>query len=145
MDFVGGNDGSITPDPDTEFDQEHIDRTLAAMQFFRGNAEHLERFTRRVQELGRDGSDTVITLLNVDDPKGGILANILMPGHDWQQYRDAGEIPVARGLAGKDGIPEFLEGVGYADAAVELSATNALKVVVLDSGVALVLEVKFGV
>jgi len=67
-----------------------------------------------------------------------------MSGHDWQHYRDAGELPVARELAQKRGIPEFLEAHGYMAAAQELAETNDLRVVVLDSEVALVLDVDFG-
>jgi hypothetical protein len=143
MEFLSGSDGPIIPDPSKSPTNEQLERTQVAMDFFRGNAERMRHFKQRVEELGRTGEDTVITLLDVDDPGGRVLADILMPGHDWQRYRDAGEIPVARGLAAKDGIPEFLEDAGYESAASELSATNDLRVVVLNSGVALLLEVEF--
>ncbi len=143
MEFLSSLDGSIIPDPSQSPTREQLERTQAAMEFFKGNAERVRHFTQRVEELGRTGEDTVITLIDVDDRVGKVLADMLMPGHDWQRYRDAGEIPVARGLAAKDGIPEFLKDAGYELAANELLATNDLRVVVLNSGVALVLDVEF--
>lgn len=143
MEFLAGLNGPIIPDPETAATGEQLARTQSAMDFFRANAERIKHFKQRVAELGRSGQDTVITLINVDDPIGGDLADILMPGNDWQRYRDAGELPVARGLASKDGIPEFLEDSGYDIAARELAVTSDLMLVVLDAGVALVLNVDF--
>ena len=145
VEFITGPDGPIIPDPESAATDEHLASTESAMDLFRANAERVKHFERRVGELGRSGRDTVITVLNVDDPLGGVLADILMPGHDWQRYRDAGEIPVARGLASKSGLPEFLEEAGYSIAAGELAGTDDLRVLVLDSGVALVLGVDFTV
>jgi len=143
MEFLSGRDGPIIPDPDEAASADYIERTQAAMDLFRANAERMQHFSQRVKALGRTGRDTVITLIDVDDPVGGVLAEALMPGHDWQSYRDAGEIPVARGLAAKDGMPEFLSEAGYTLAADELRATDDLRVVVLSSGVALVMDVAF--
>lgn len=141
MEFLSGSEGPIIPDPDQPVDAERLARTEAAMNIFRGNAERIMHFQRRAEELGRSGRDTVITLANADDPAGGVLAELLMPGHDWQQYRDAGEIPVARGLALKSGIVNFLEEAGYTTAAAELANTDDLRVVVLEAEVALVMEI----
>ena len=143
FDFIAGPDGPVIPDPDQTTDSEYLARTQTAMELFRGNIERLEHFKRRVDELGLSGNDAVITLINVDDPNGSILANVLMPEHDWQRYRDAGEIPVARGLAKKDGVHGFLMAAGYNNAADELASTSDIRVVVLDAGVALVMDVNF--
>jgi len=113
------------------------------MDLFQANAERIQHFKQRVEELGRSGEDTVVTLLNVDDPMGNILADFLMPEYDWQRYRDAGEVPVARGLAAKDGILTFLQEAGYTIAAQELADTNDLRVLVMDAEVALILDVRF--
>ncbi|HSX00589.1 MAG TPA: hypothetical protein VLH38_06160 [Patescibacteria group bacterium] len=143
MEFIAGQNGPIIPGPDKTVTNEQFVRTQTAMELFRANAERIWHFKQRAEELGRGGQDTVITLINVDDPVGGMLADVLMPGHDWQRYRDAGELPIARGLAGKDGIPEFLEAAGYNVAAAELAGASELMVVVLDAEVALVLDVDF--
>lgn len=143
MEFLVGPSGQVVLDPEKSATDEQIARSQSAMDFFQANAERIRHYKQRVEDLGRTGQDTVITLINVDDPIGRVLADILMPGHDWQTYRDAGEIPVARGLASKSGIPEFLEGVGYGVAASELLGTNDLRVVVLDVDIALVLDVEY--
>lgn len=145
MEFLTDRDGVVIPDPEAVITEDELARCQSAMDFFSGNAEHIKRFKQKAEELGRSGQDTVITLINVDDPCGAILADVLMPGHDWQRYRDAGEIPVARGLAGKDGIPDFLEEAGYPSAASDLLHTDDLMVVVLDAGIALVLNVDFDI
>ena len=51
-------------------------------------ADRVAHFRRRVVALSLPPSSVVIVLLNVDDPHGGALADVLMPGHDWQVYRD---------------------------------------------------------
>jgi hypothetical protein len=142
MEFQASSDGPIIPNLE-KATGEHIERTQRAMDFFRANADRIEYFKQRAEELRRSGHDPIITLINVDDPVGSILADILMPGHDWQSYRDNGEIPVARGLASKTGIPDFLEECGYTIAAGELAANDSITVLVLDAEVALVLDVEF--
>lgn len=143
MEFSVGRDGPIVPEPEHAATPEQLARTQTAMDLFQANAERIQHFKQRVEELGRSGEDTVVTLLNVDDPMGNILADFLMPEYDWQRYRDAGEVPVARGLAAKDGILTFLQEAGYTIAAQELADTNDLRVLVMDAEVALILDVRF--
>jgi len=97
----------------------------------------IEHFTKRMTALGQNADTVVIVLLNVDDPNGGALADALMPGHDWQAMRDQGQIPFARGLAGREGIQEALEVIDK-DAAKKLRETvlGSKRVVVVDHGVA---------
>lgn len=99
------------------------------------NADRVAHFKRRVAELGRLPTEVVIVVLAVDDKFGGALAKILMPGHDWQAYRDRGEVPFARGLAGREGIEEALDTFDK-EAAAKLRETRDLAVVVVDRGVA---------
>lgn len=99
------------------------------------NRERVEHFTRRADELGRSPLDVVIVILAVDDPFGGALADALMPGHDWQAIRARGEIPLARGLAGRAGIQDALDSVDP-EAGKKLWASESLSVVVVDRGVA---------
>ncbi|HMG13699.1 MAG TPA: hypothetical protein VK571_10995 [Gemmatimonadaceae bacterium] len=51
----------------------------------------------------------MLLILNVDDLLGDELAAMLMPGHDWQAYRDQGQVPFARGLAGRQWMQGILE------------------------------------
>lgn len=99
------------------------------------NTDRVKHFKQRLGELGKTASDTVIVLLNVDDNYGGAIAEILMPGFDWQEIRDRGEIPFARGLAGKEGIAGIL-GTFDKEAATKLRDMEHVAVVVVDHGVA---------
>lgn len=99
------------------------------------NVERIEHFKHRVAERGLTASDVVIVILNVDDVHGGLLAEKLMPGTNWQEIRDRGEVPFARGLAGREGIQGVL-GTFDKDAAGKLERMTDIAVVVVDHGVA---------
>lgn len=99
------------------------------------NFDRVKHFKQRMQELGKSTSEVVIVILNVDDVHGGPIADILMPGTNWQEIRNRGEVPYARGLAGREGIQETLE-LFDAEAAIKLHDLNGLAVVVVDYGIA---------
>ena len=105
--------------------------TLAAHQ------DRVEHFAKRITERGTTAADVVIVILNVDDPHGGPIADRLMPGFNWQEIRDRGEQPFARGLAGRQGIQEIL-GHFDTEAADALAKIEGVAVVVVDYGVAAV-------
>ena len=102
---------------------------------FELNRDRVDHFVKRMKDGGRSPSSVVIVLINVDDVHGGPIAEALMPGHDWQEYRDRGELPVARGLAGREGIEAVLADFDK-EAAVKLKVTKGIAVVVVDHGVA---------
>ncbi|MCR4322642.1 MAG: hypothetical protein NUV61_00965 [Candidatus Azambacteria bacterium] len=99
------------------------------------NAGRVAHFKQRLTEHGMTSDQAVIVLLNVDDVHGGPLAAMLMPGHNWQEIRDKGEVPFARGLAMRDGIQQAL-GIFDKDAALKLQSMTDVAVVVVDHGVA---------
>lgn len=101
----------------------------------KANADRVEHFRRRAVELGRTPTELVIVLLNVDDGNGRALADVLMPGFDWQAIRDRGEVPFARGLAGREGVQKALDVIDK-EAADKLRAMTILAVVIVDHGVA---------
>lgn len=80
---------------------------------FEAQAERVAHFKRRIHELGREPDEVLIVLLNVDDPNGGQLAEVLMPGQEetWETFRRAGQIPFARGLAARPGIEDLVSGM----------------------------------
>lgn len=78
---------------------------------FDAHADRVIHFFNRVVELGLNSQNTVIVIANVDDPLGSILADVLMPGFNWNEIRQRGEIPFARGLAVRDGVIEFVKKV----------------------------------
>ncbi|SRR6266568_779549 len=99
------------------------------------NADRVAHFKNRLVERGLTPQEVVITVINVDDPHGAVLAEALMPGHDWQAYRDRGEVPFARGLAGREGVQGFLDAIDE-EAATKLRDMTDPSVVVVDHGVA---------
>lgn len=99
------------------------------------NADRVSHFKTRVRDKGLTADDVVIVLLNMDDPNGAQLGEALMPGYNWQEIRDRGEIPFARGLAGRDGIQNVLNEVDP-EAAEKLQNMKDIAVMVMDHGVA---------
>jgi hypothetical protein len=99
------------------------------------NADRVSYFKRRLAERGMSAKDAVITVINVDDVHGGPIADALMPGTNWQEIRDRGEVPFARGLAMRDGVQELL-GTFDKEAAKKLRDMADVAVVVVDHGVA---------
>lgn len=104
---------------------------------FDAQAERVQHFKRRIEELGKSPNDVVIVLLNVDDPHGGVLANILMPGQDamWQSMRDQGQIPFARGLAARQGIQKAVAALDEEIGEKLKAMKDKVAVVVMDHGV----------
>jgi len=99
------------------------------------NADRVSHFKSRLEERGMSARDAVITVINVDDAQGAVLAEALMPGHDWQAYRNRGEVPFARGLATREGVQGFLDAIDE-DASAKLRIATEVSVVVVDHGVA---------
>lgn len=99
------------------------------------NADRVTHFKQRLTDHGLTAADAVIVLLNVDDVHGGPLADALMPGYNWQEIRDRGEVPFARGLAMRTGIQDALETFDK-EAAAKLQEMVEVAVVVVDHGVA---------
>lgn len=106
---------------------------------FKKNEDRVLYFSRRMDALGESLRWKLIVILNVNDRLGGALAEVLMPGHDWQQYRDRGEVPFARGLAGREPIQGLLDTVDQ-DAAKKLREITGKAVVVMDHGAIEVFE-----
>jgi len=105
------------------------------------NIERVIHFITRMAVLGKSSDEVVIVIINVDDPHGGPLADHLMPGHDWQEYRDRGEVPFARGLVDREAMGEILATFDQMAADKLADAGGNAVVVVVDRGVAEVFEV----
>jgi hypothetical protein len=99
------------------------------------SADRVAHFRGRIAALNLSWDDVVIVLVNVDDTHGRLFADVLMPGHDWQPYRDRGEVPFARGLAPRKAT-EMGIGIFDAEAAAKLHGIREVAVVVIDHGVA---------
>jgi len=99
------------------------------------NAERIEHFKTRISELGRTSQDIIIGIISVDDENGSAIADLVMPGFNWQEIRDRGEKPFARGLIVRDFMQEALE-LFDQEAADKLKSSKGISVVVIDCGVA---------
>jgi hypothetical protein len=106
---------------------------------FEENEERVVYFVKRMQELQKDPASWVIVLVNADDVNGKAIAGALMPGQDWQPFRDQGMIPYARGIAFRSAMQMCLEGIQDFAAADKLRAARRA-CVVIDHGVAEVFE-----
>lgn len=96
--------------------------------------EKIQHFKNRITEKQLDPNSVVITIINVDSPYGPEITEALMPGYDWQQYRDKGEIPFARGLAMKEGMIEMIAFFDK-EASEKITLMKEIPVVVIDYGV----------
>jgi len=134
-------DGTLVlVDPDASAMVEALGKA-ACKRLLAANAERLERFAERARR--RD--NVCFVLLDVDDARGAALADKLMPGHDWQSYRDRGEAPVARGLAGLGGVVRYLEAIQEGlSSAWMFCGDDDLPVVVMTGGAVLVTHHRTG-
>ncbi|MDB5224822.1 MAG: hypothetical protein JWO43_444 [Candidatus Adlerbacteria bacterium] len=86
--------------------------------------------------------DQVVMVCIKVDSRWRWIVDQLMPGADWQQYRDQGQEPVARGSAMwpiceavADELPDLK------DALLEIPAEGRVKVIALDDGGGTVYEI----
>lgn len=100
------------------------------------NADRVAHFKHRLAERGMTAKEAVIVLLNVNDPFGSEIAEVLMPGHNWKPYRDRGEVPFAHGLADREWIQAGLSAFDEAAANKLKEMTDGVPVVVVDHYVA---------
>lgn len=128
-------DGQLVLDDPVAFSVINAIAKLKCEDTLQLNRDRVEHFKRRLAEREMTADQVVIVLLNVDDVNGGQLAEGLMPGHNWQEIRDRGEIPFARGLAMREGIEGALD-IFDEEAATKLRGMTDVAVVVVDHGVA---------
>lgn len=81
----------------------------ACRRFLRYGEARLSHFARRAIERGDPPELVAIAVLEVDDALGRAVADLLMPGFDWQAIRDRGEVPVGYGLAGREGLQNLVD------------------------------------
>lgn len=110
---------------------------------FENQVERVAHFKSRIAEKCLSPNDVVIVLLNVNDSHGKMLADILMPGQDamWQSMRDEGQIPFARGLAGREGIETTIATLDQEIGKKLRAMKDKVAAVVVDHGVVEAFEV----
>jgi hypothetical protein len=102
---------------------------------FKDSVERVQYFKGRMSERRLDPKEFCIVLLNVDDRYGGPIANMLMPGHDWQAVRDQGLLPIARGMASRGALSDVVLSFDK-EAGEKLRNMEGIVVLVVDRGVA---------
>lgn len=102
---------------------------------FDANAERVAHFVQRSSLRAPGEQPCVMVILNVDNSLAGELADVLMPGTDWQAFRAEGQIPFARGLAAREGIQKVIDEFDGAASAKLRAITDVLPVVVMDHNV----------
>ncbi len=107
---------------------------------FDKNLDRIDHFKKRMEAHNKNPEEMVIIILSVDDVYGGALTDILMPNFNWQEIRDRGEKPFARGLASRNFIQQGLNLIDK-EAAKKLKETEGMVAVVFDFGVAEVFKV----
>jgi hypothetical protein len=111
-------------------------------EFMLVNAARLAEMAHRalyVRGLSRDAF--VVVCIEVDS-RWRDFVDYLMPNQDWQQYRDQGMKPVARGIVSSS-LCEILseELPSIKNVLMEIPSAGKVKVVVLDTGGATVYEI----
>ncbi len=76
---------------------------------FKLQLDRINHFKNRMLATKAQPEEVIIVLINADDIYGQPIADLLMPGHNWQAIRDKNEIPFARGLAKRDKMQELVE------------------------------------
>ncbi len=72
---------------------------------------HKERifyFINRIKELKHIPESILINIINVDAMYGKELADVLMPNYEWNEIRNQGQVPFARGLSKREGMIDII-------------------------------------
>ncbi len=104
------------------------------------NADRIDYFKNRIVEKGLNPEEMAIVVINVDARHGARIAELLMPNFNWQEIRDKGEVPSARGLVYKNSMKEIINAFDT-EAAKKISGGTGTIVIVVDHGVAEVFDI----
>lgn len=104
------------------------------------NLDRIKHFKQRMVELKKTPQEVVVVIISVDDVNGEEIAEALMPNQNWQEFRDKGEKPFARGLADRKFMQEILEVIDK-ETAQKAKTIIGTMVIVVDFGVVEVYEV----
>ena len=105
--------------------------------FYQANADGVTHFCQRFREKGYRPADVCMIIADVDDPNGAQVADVTMPGHDWDSVRAQGLRPVARGLYDREIIQKMVEIIDPI-AGEQMRTINGLVAAVVSSGTALI-------
>ncbi len=104
-------------------------------ELFTLNKSRLKILAAKALDRGLEANQFAVICIDVDDSTWTEEVDMLMPQHDWQQYRNRGERPVARGSVTKvfcDYIGEVVPGI--ASALLKDVPYDHVQAIVLGSG-----------
>lgn len=78
---------------------------------YQDSKDRLEHMAFRAFKKGLLPDQFVMVAIDVDDPSWTEIVDALMPDHNWQEYRERGEKPIARGSALADPLLSYLSAV----------------------------------
>lgn len=106
---------------------------LGVTDLLRGEFWHVQDHARMRQlavrakeKTAQTGKQHLVVCIDVDDPTWTDLVDMLMPGHDWNVYRNRGERPVARGVVPAAPMAEVVASAYPAAGDVPLDRTCTL-------------------
>ncbi len=104
-------------------------------EFALANWQRLQHFAYRALNVRKKLNDEEVVVCIKVDTKWRYLVNMLMPNADWQQYRDQGLEPVARGTASFGTCKHLAEALpNIAGILLEVPDDGMMKCIVLDDG-----------
>lgn len=106
---------------------------------YQENLDRVSYFQERLTTTGRSPAEYCMLIADVDDTYGGMLAELTMPGQNWDTYREAGQKPIARGLVGKHWLHNVVEKFDPR-VAEQMTFIEDFIVVVVASGIAHVIN-----
>jgi hypothetical protein len=112
-----------------------VDSIEERQALFEQNEKRLKEMAHRALARGLKPYEFLIVCIDVDDPGWKNLVDALMPDADWQQFRDRGEKPVARGSV-LDSVRDYLADVlpDLADGLYGMLPEGIVRAVVLAAG-----------
>jgi len=95
------------------------------------NIERVNDFILQMKSPLISSEEVCIIIISADDCNGKDVVEALMPNHDWQPYRDKGQIPYARGIVNRQGIESVLNIIDKG-AAKKLQDLSGIAIVIID-------------
>lgn len=82
--------------------------SVERFNLYNADPESVKRLEARAQEKSKDGVLFSVIIIDVDVATWTELVDMLMPSNDWQQFRDRGEKPIARGVVPRTLLTDML-------------------------------------
>lgn len=91
----------------------------------------IQKYVGKMQQQGLKAKSAGILIANVNYPVGKKLADMFMPGYDWQKIRNRGEVPYACSVVLREGFTENLS-MFDVEAGEKLRTMEDIPVIVFD-------------